>query len=206
VPTCYVATPLGKKTSLDAGRIVDYDDVYLRAIKPAVEMAGCRATRADEDVSVGTLFTKTILRLGISSDVFIANLGDGDPNVMYELGVRHATTRGIAILLAPAGSRVPFNIGYSRVLMYEIDYNGRLNQTEAERLRGLLQLSIQQGLSEQRNDSPVFEFFPGYSVDLSDELRPRESRSQPYSAALKEALAGPETSPQPGRRRLGMRK
>ena len=194
MPTCYVTTPFGKKINRDTQRVVDYDDVYLKAIKPAAEMAGCQVIRADEDIS-GGIIQKTILRLAISSDVFIADLGDGNPNVMYEVGVRHAARRGLALLIAPSGNRVPFNISYSRVLTYEFDDGGQLSSAEADRLRGLLQSVIQQGLAEQRNDSPVFEFFPGYSVDLSDELQPRESKARAYSPALKDALARTEVSP-----------
>ncbi len=195
MPTCYVTTPFGKKKIRETERVVDYDDVYLKAIKPAAEMAGCQVVRADEDTS-GGIVQKSILRLGISSDVFVADLGDGNPNVMYEVGVRHAARRGLAILIAPAGNRLPFNISYSRVLTYEVDDGGRLYTAEADRLRGLLQSVIQQGLAEQRNDSPVFEFFPGYGVDLSDELKPRESKSRAYSPALKDALARTDASPE----------
>jgi hypothetical protein len=47
--------------------------------------------RADEDMS-GGIFHKSILRMGIAADVFIADLGDGNANVMYEVryGTLHA--------------------------------------------------------------------------------------------------------------------
>jgi tetratricopeptide (TPR) repeat protein len=79
--------------------------------------------------------------------------------------------------------------------MYEVDDNGQIRTGDAERLRQLIHTAIRQGLDEQRNDSPVFEFFPGYSVELSDELRPRESRTRGYSPELKEALARTEATP-----------
>ena len=189
MPTCYVTTPFGKKVSPQTGRVVDHDDVYQRAIKPAAEMAGCSVIRADEDVG-GGIIQKTMLRLAISSDVFIADIGEGNPNVLYEVGIRHAARRGVAILVAPAGNRVPFNISYSRVFSYEVEESGRLRDADAERLRRLLHSAIEQGLIEERNDSPVFEFFSGYRVELPAELQPLSSRSRrPYSPELKEALA-----------------
>ncbi len=159
MPTCYVSAPFGKKTNRETGAIVDHDDVYLRGIKPAAEAAGCDTVRADEFAS-GAIIQRDMLRFGISSDVFIADLGDGNPNVMYEVGVRHAARRGVAILLAPAGNRVPFNISYARVLMYEVDDSGRLRPEEVDRLLGMLRSLIQQGLAEQRNDSPVLSSSP----------------------------------------------
>lgn len=194
MPTCYVTTPFGRKTDRETGRVVDYDYVYLRAIKPAAEMAGCVVVRADEDTS-GGIVQKSMLRLGISSDVFIADLGDGNPNVLYEVGVRHAARRGLAILVSPAGNRIPFNISYSRVLIYEVDGSGEIRAEDVERLRQLIFTAIRRGLDEQRNDSPVFEFFPGYSVELSEELRPRELRTRTYSPELKVALASKGASP-----------
>jgi hypothetical protein len=89
--------------------------------------------RADEDAS-GGIIQKAMLRLAISSDVFIADLGDGNPNVIYEVGVRHGSRRGLAILVAPVGSHVPFNISYSRVLSYGVEGSGRLQDAEVERV------------------------------------------------------------------------
>lgn len=63
---------------------------------------------------------------------------------------------------------------------------------EAERLRALLGSIIEQGLAEERNDSPVFEFFSGYRVDLPDELQPANTRTRArsYPPALTQALGG----------------
>ena len=188
MPTCYVTTPFGVKPSRDTGQVVDYDHVYQSAIRPAAEFAGCTVMRADEYTS-GGIFHKSILRMGIAADVFIADLGDGNANVMYEVGVRHASRRGIAILIAPSGNRIPFNINYSRILLYQVGSNGRLEDAEVVRLRDLLMSVIQQALGEQRNDSPVFEFFPGYHVELPEELQPAEAKTRMYSPALKQVFS-----------------
>jgi hypothetical protein len=172
---------------------VDYDYLYTMAIRPAAEMAGCNVVRADEES--GGIIHKSILRLVISSDVFIADLGGNNPNVMYEVGVRHASRRGVAILLSEGGSRVPFNISYSRVLSYEVDDSGRVTEKSVERLRNLLSSAIQEGLVRERNDSPVFEFFPGYHVELPRDLKTGQARSRPYSPELQQLLTRTGSSP-----------
>ena len=192
MPACYVTTPFGVKSSRDTGQVVDYDHVYLSAIRPAAELAGCTVMRADEDMS-GGIFHKSILRMGIAADVFIADLGDGNANVMYEVGVRHASRRGIAVLIAPAGNRIPFNINYSRILLYQVDANGRFEGAEAARLRDMMTSVIKQALEEQRNDSPVFEFFPGYHVELPQELQPRDAKSRMSSPDLKQVFSRSES-------------
>lgn len=194
MPVCYVTTPFGKKPNRETGQLVDYDDVYQRAIKPAVEAAGCSVVRLDEYTG-GGIIHKTMLRLDISSEIFIADIADGNANVMYEVGVRHASKRGAAILLSPAGNRVPFNISYSRVLIYTVGSDGRLADSEVERIRSLLRTTIEQALADKRNDSPVFEFFPGYTVEVPEDLRPPEVRSRQYSPELKQAIGRSDSSP-----------
>jgi tetratricopeptide (TPR) repeat protein len=54
--------------------------------------------------------------------------------------------------------------------------------------------TIEQALAEQRNDSPVFEFFPGYSVEVPEELRPLEVKARQYSAELKQAIGRIDSS------------
>ncbi len=201
MPTCYVTTPFGRKTSSDTGRVIDHDDVYFNAIKPAAQAAGCDVIRADEYLGGGVVH-KSMLGLGMGADVFIADLGAGNANVMYEVGVRHAARRGVAILVAPAEHRIPFNISYSRIFTYQADDGGRLSEAEAFRLRDVLRSVIEQGLRDERNDSPVFEFFPGYSVELPEELRPNESRRRIYSQELKQALVRAES---PSRRKENAR-
>ncbi len=189
MPTCYVTTPYGKRHNPATGRMVDYDDIYTRAIKPAATQAGCEVIRADED-HTGGIVHKSILRLAISCDVFIADVGGGNANVMYELGIRHAAVRGLAILMGEAGAHVPFNISHSRVLTYHVDDSGRLTDSDAESLRTVLHSVIQQGLVERRNDSPVFEFYPGYRVDLPEDLRPRVPQPRVYNESAKFAIKG----------------
>ncbi len=180
MPTCYVTTPFGKRTNLETGQTVDYDHVYQRAIKPAAEKAGCSVKRAD-DIFGGALIHKAILELAIAADVFIADLGGGNANVMYEVGVRHASKRGPAILVAQASNRVPFNVSYSRVLTYDVGFDGEITDESAGRLLISLSMAIEQSLSQRRNDSPVFEYFPGYKVELPEELRPVEVKSSSRS-------------------------
>jgi hypothetical protein len=75
-----------------------------------------------------------------------------------------------------------------------VDNDGRLPDSEVGRLISLLGAAIEQALSEQRNDSPVFEFFPGYSVEVPEELLPLGVKPRQYSAELKQAIGRIDSS------------
>ena len=111
--TCFISMPFGIKSDPDGTRI-DFDRLYKEVLKPTVEGMGLTCLRADE-MLVGTLIHKDILSAVLSSDVMIADISTANANVMYELGVRHTAQRGVTILLTEIGSRVPFDVNYSKV-------------------------------------------------------------------------------------------
>ena len=45
---CFVDMPFGQKSDLKSGVIVDFDQIYNNAIKPAIEQCGLEALRGDE--------------------------------------------------------------------------------------------------------------------------------------------------------------
>lgn len=54
LPLCFVLMPLRKKPAGD-GRLVDFDSIYERFIKPAVVAAGLEPLRADEEMTGGVI-------------------------------------------------------------------------------------------------------------------------------------------------------
>jgi hypothetical protein len=83
----------------------------------------------------------------------LADLSLENPNVFYELGIRHVMTNSGTVLMCRRGAVLPFDVQLSRVIFY--DYDGQsLDWEEVERVVERLQLALQQA---QRNepDSPV---------------------------------------------------
>jgi len=103
----FVAMPFGTKPGpkdpevkgSDAeAPLIDFNRVYGEYIKPALESARFEAFRADHDVRAGDIVTDMFQEL-LVADLVVADLTIDNPNVWYELGVRHALrARGVVIV------------------------------------------------------------------------------------------------------------
>jgi len=51
----------------------------------------------------------------------LADLSLENPNVFYELGVRHVMSARETVLICRAGSELPFDVKLSRVILYDFD-------------------------------------------------------------------------------------
>jgi len=175
---CYVSMAFGVKPDPTSARPVDYDRVYRELILPAVQQAGLTSTRADD--FAGTLILKDIAKAVITADVMLADVSNGNANVMYELGIRHALCRGATVLLT--STRLPFNIAQTHALKYDLAVDGgpepgRLAPTIAQ-----LANVLRRKAEETVNDSPLYEYFPSLRIDLPADLRLPERRSRIYPA------------------------
>jgi tetratricopeptide (TPR) repeat protein len=181
--SCYVSIPFGVKPDLD-GRTLDFNFLYREVIQPAVQELDMECRRLDE-FSPGAIWHKTMLTALISSDLVIADLSTSNPNVLYELGVRHALKRGRTLLISAKG-RLPANLGYAQALWYEPDDTGRLTGEPAARFREVLQATIRQSQRSTVSDSPLYEFFPDIQVLLPPELESgQRARRSPATKARK---------------------
>jgi len=166
--TCFVTMPYGSKPLAD-GRPLDFNRVYLDMVLPAVQRAGLECRRPI-DVESGVVWQKSLLSWLIASDLVIADLSTPNPNVLYELGLRHALRRGRTLLIAGGDAPVPGDLAALRVLRYRVDEAGGITPDEAERFAQFLGELLRQPDAGQATDSPVFDFFPDLQVQLPEEL------------------------------------
>lgn len=154
VRECFVIMPIGSGDAYQA-----YRNRYERIIKPAVEglrvddQQVFRCVRADFVTTTGSI-TRDLLRRLYRSDAVVADLTDLNPNVFYELGVRHALRSG-TILIALKGTRLPFDVGDLRVIPYEDRVGG---EDEAiPQIQDMLKSLLGE---ERQQDSPVLHAIP----------------------------------------------
>ncbi len=117
--TAFIISPIGDK--LDArgseGRaryeegVQMWEDVF----QPACARFGLEAVRADKISSPGEI-PEQIFVLLRDVDVVIADLSGGNPNVMYELGLRHSRDK-FTIQVGEQG-RLPFDINTVRTVRF----------------------------------------------------------------------------------------
>ena len=107
----FVAMPFGLKEGIDFNRI------YSELIRPALEDAGFETFRADEERRAGEI-RKDMFQELLLADLVVVDLSIDNPNVWYELGVRHALrARGVVQILCHR-DRLPFDVVSDRVLRY----------------------------------------------------------------------------------------
>lgn len=95
-------------------------------------MLGSRfeVTRADEIDDEG-LITHHIIERLLEDDLVVADLTSLNPNVFYEVAVRHAVRKPIVHLIT-AGEEIPFDIANMRAVSYALDDPDLLESAQEE--------------------------------------------------------------------------
>lgn len=109
--TCFFIAPIGE----DGSEQRQHSDLFLEAIvRPAAETLGLRVVRADAIGKAGMIGPQIVEHI-LRSKVVVADLSFLNPNVFYELCLRHAA-RLPTIHVARASDQIPFDIQQARVV------------------------------------------------------------------------------------------
>jgi len=92
-----------------------YDDLIKEALLKAD--SNLEVKRADEIAKPGCITSDIIARI-MYSDIVIADVTYPNPNVFYELGLRHACKAGTIIIRDETGPKTPFDIAHLRHIQY----------------------------------------------------------------------------------------
>jgi hypothetical protein len=93
-----------------------YDNLIKEAINNA--RPSLNIIRSDDMASPGTITLK-ILDLLMNADYVVADITYPNPNVFYELGIRHTCRLGTILIKEKKNTDVPFDISLSRYIDYE---------------------------------------------------------------------------------------
>ncbi len=147
----FVAMPFGNKEN------INFDRVYTDLIKSALEDAGFEVFRADEESRAGNIRTDMFQEL-LLADLVVTDLSIDNPNVWYELGVRHALRARGVILMHSKREKQPFDIYTDRKLQYHLK-NGVPDTDHLENDKKALAEMARQtaGSWHGRKDSPVYQ-------------------------------------------------
>ena len=80
--------------------------------------AGCEPFRADKEPGAGDIRTDMFFEL-VTADVVVADISILNPNVFYELGVRHGVAERGVFMIAAGWSRRPFDVAPDRTFGYD---------------------------------------------------------------------------------------
>lgn len=112
---CFVICPIGDEDT----EIRKCSDIVLKEIiSPATNSFGYEIKRADH-LSHPGMITSQIIDMLAEAPLVIADLSDGNPNVFYELAIRHVV--GLpCIQLIKSGQRIPFDTSGMRTILYDL--------------------------------------------------------------------------------------
>lgn len=124
--TCFVIGPIGDGLAdHDTPARQSYDqamETFEEIIQPACESLGVAPVRADQIAQSGEI-SEQIFRHLLEAEVVIADLTGANPNVTYELALRHLTGR--AVIHISEHGQLPFDIAAVRTILFKRTPNGR---------------------------------------------------------------------------------
>jgi hypothetical protein len=131
---CFVVSPIGEAGS---ERFDTFRAVLDRLIRPAIETSDLdlRVIRADEIHHSGS-FMRDVLENLANAYLVIVDVTGQNPNVFYELGVRHALSPR-TILIARTVKEIPADLREYRALIYSSSPEG--DESFGQRLRAYLE-------------------------------------------------------------------
>ena len=169
-PLCFVLMPFGRKTDA-AGRTTDFDAVYREIIAPAVNEAELDPIRADEEKIGGAIHKPMFERLMLCNYA-VADITGANPNVYYELGIRHAMRPRSTVILFAAGTTLPFDIALLRGIPYQTNEQG-VPSSPAGCVAAIAK-QLREAKDNPHDDSPLFQlldYMPRNEVDHTKTIR-----------------------------------
>ena len=166
-PLCFVMVPY--RAVGEGGRgAVDFPAVYDCIIAPAIVAAGMTPLRADEDPQSMGVFQKAMFERLVLCEFAVADLTHGNPNVYYELGIRHALRPYSTVLMFQKDWTLPLDVAHDSAITYSVNAAGEPTEIEqtveklAKRLRGARAAAT---------DSPVYQLVSGLPTPVVDHER-----------------------------------
>jgi hypothetical protein len=113
--TCFVISPIGDEDSDTRKRS---DTILKYIITPPTESLGYNVVRADKISEPGIITTQIIQHI-VDSDLVIADLTERNPNVFYELALRHAIRKPLVQMIRK-GDLIPFDVAATRIIQFDL--------------------------------------------------------------------------------------
>lgn len=140
---CFVIGPIGDKFaplgSPGRDRYEEAIEVFEKVILPACNELSLEAIRADQ-IAISGEITEQVFRHLYEDEVVVADVSGGNPNVMYELGLRH--TRDLLTVQLGEYGQLPFDITAVRTIRFSRSERGLIDA------RKHLMAALSAGLAE----------------------------------------------------------
>ena len=146
---CFIISPIGDKDTPTRKRADELLDCLINPILKSLKEFELESIRADKISAPGMITTQVITHI-LNDKLVIADLSDHNPNVYYELALRHAFRKPV-IQLIEEGQRLPFDVMGIRTISYNLS-NARLLRETEENLKKAIISSL---TDDTKIESPV---------------------------------------------------
>ena len=177
-----------------------YLGVFQGIIDPAAQSIGFETKRSDIAGQPGDI-TKDIIEDLARADIVVADLSEGNSNVLFELGIRHALRKSGTIHIVNKDQHIPFDVRQYRAVEYSTEL-AELSASVAE-----IRSAIEKRLTQPaRSDNPVHDALTQLPVDVmkvgtedqTDKIRDLQQRLESLGIendSLKERLEQVQANP-----------
>lgn len=113
-PICFVMMPISDAHGYESGH---FSRVYEYVFKPAIERAGFHPERADDTVKTDYIVVGIVKKI-IDAEMVLCDMSGRNPNVLYELGLRHAYQKKVVLTKDRATDKI-FDVQGLRYTEYD---------------------------------------------------------------------------------------
>lgn len=156
---CFYITPIGEEGSEER----KHSDLFLSyLVEPALRGLKLTVVRADQIGNAG-LITSQIIEHILKCKLCIVDLSFHNPNVFYEMAIRHACNRPI-VQICRKRDKLPFDVGQIRtVIIDDSDIYSLIPNLESYRSEIATQAK---GALDGQSSNPISVFFPGTQFEM----------------------------------------
>ena len=159
--TCFYITPIGA----DGSEQRQHSDLFLSSIvEPALAQFNLKVVRADAIDKPG-MITRQVIEHILRCRLVIADLSYHNPNVFYELALRHATRLPV-VQIVRSTDGIPFDVGQMRTV--KIDNSSIYSLVpKIETYQSEIASQVRRALeSDAEVDTPISTYFPDFKVNI----------------------------------------
>lgn len=160
--TCFYITPIGQVDTEER----KHSDLFLESIvQPALEPFNLRVVRADHIDKPGVI-TKQIIDYLVHSKLVIVDLSFHNPNVFYELAIRHMMRKPV-VQITRKHEHIPFDVNTVRTIVIDTATIYSL-VPKLEVHKSEIAAQVRQALENPDSaDNPISMYYPHLHVSLT---------------------------------------